>query len=111
MMMMEGRLWRIRVKGFEIEGETMSANLLRMPTNREPQPALNLPPPRIWTIDDLAKFLRVSRSWVEKRTRQIPHSDTKPITFDTEWDEFLEWLRKVIRPEKVTELTGNEPNE
>ena len=77
----------------------MSATILQMPENREQQSALNLPLPRIWTIDDLAKFLRVSRSWVEKRTKKIPHSNTKPITFDTEWDEFQEWLRKVIRPE------------
>ena len=78
----------------------MSATILQMPADLQQRPALNLPGPRIWTIDDLAKFLRVSRSWVEKRTKKIPHSDTKPITFDTEWDEFQGWLIKVLRPER-----------
>ena len=58
----------------------MSASILRMPTNREQQPSMNLPdlpfpdlPERIGkqicSAQELADFLGMSESWVQKRTR------------------------------------------
>ena len=51
-----------------------------------------------WTIDELAKFLRVGRSWIYDRTREngpelIPHIKVgKYLRFDPDSERFQGWL-------------------
>ena len=63
---------------------------------------LELPGPRIWTAEDLAKFLRVSIHWVRKRTEKTA-DDPLPrmpgfrrIRIDTASPKFREWLNRQL---------------
>ncbi len=76
----------------------MSATILRMPENRQPQPSLNLPEPRIWDAQRLADYLGFSIHWVYKRCEKnadnpIPRiKGTRLIKFDTWSPAFQAWL-------------------
>jgi len=65
-------------------------------------PALDLPGPRIWQLDDLAKFLRVGKSWVYKRTQANAEDPPPrcpgigPLRFDTASPAFQSWLRRQL---------------
>lgn len=66
------------------------------------KPALNLPPPRVWTPKHLADFLSVSVSWVYKRTMEkaddpIPRvSGIGLLRFDTSSPLFQDWMRRQL---------------
>jgi hypothetical protein len=66
------------------------------------EPPLDLPGPRIWRPQDLASFLRVSLSWVYKRT-QADAEDPIPripgvgrLSFDTHSKAFQEWIKRQL---------------
>ena len=61
---------------------------------------IDLPAPRIWKLEDLMRFLRVSKSWVYKRTK-AKSDDPIPriqgmgcIRFDTRNPEFQSWMAR-----------------
>jgi|HubBroStandDraft_6_1064221.scaffolds.fasta_scaffold163532_2 hypothetical protein len=53
-----------------------TAELVRSFEAREPQPSLFSPaelPPRLWTLDEVAEFLQMSKDWVrDHATRRQP---------------------------------------
>lgn len=63
---------------------------------------IQLPPPRIWKPQDLADFLRVSVSWVYKKTGPkapdpIPRiKGMGVIRCDTHSPAFREWIQRYI---------------
>jgi hypothetical protein len=66
---------------------------------------LELPGPRIWKAQDIASFLRVSVSWVYKKT-EAKSADPIPriqgmgvIRCDTHSPAFREWIAKHLNPE------------
>ena len=65
-----------------------------------PTPIVALPAPRIWTADDLSHFLRVSRSWIYKRTGTKAEDPIPRIpgigrlAFDTHNDGFQSWIAR-----------------
>ncbi len=72
----------------------------------EPLPFPNLPGDQIWTSRDLARFLKVSESWVVKNTRAtakdpIPRIAMHKICFDTLDPDFQDWLKRHLRPVRV----------
>jgi hypothetical protein len=70
--------------------------------NQAAQFALNLPGPRIWTPQHLAKFLGVSMSWIYKRTQEkaedpIPRVPGVGILrFDTQSPRFRIWMQRQL---------------
>ena len=81
----------------------MSTNVVRFHRGgNQDKAGLGLPAPRIWTPEDLAAFLRVSVSWVHKRTKK--DSDDPPprcpglakLRFDTESPAFQRWVARQI---------------
>jgi hypothetical protein len=76
--------------------------------NAVPFPAkhLDLPAPRIWKLDDLTGFLRVSKSWVYKRTEPrcedpIPRiAGCGRLRFDTWNPEFQSWMARHLGREE-----------
>ena len=77
------------------------------------KPELSLPGPRIWTPRELAVFLRVSVSWVHKRTKKNA-SDPPPrclglakLRFDTGSPTFQDWVRRQIRAVVDIEDSGH----
>lgn len=84
-------------------------NILKMPDNQRTKPKLDLPRPRVWTAQDLAAFLRVSLSWVHKRTKKNS-PDPPPrcpgisdLRFDTQNPKFQDWLARQIGADIDTE--------
>jgi hypothetical protein len=82
-------------------------------TNQQARPELNLPPPRIWTPKDLADFLRVSVSWVHRRTSKAS-TDPPPrcpglsdLRFDTHSPAFQAWLSRQLGTSVDTETGGD----
>lgn len=79
-----------------------ATNVLKMPGNQNAKPALNLPPPRVWTPQHLADFLGVSVSWIYKRTMEgaeepIPRiQGIGRLRFDTESPGFQDWMRRQL---------------
>lgn len=65
-------------------------------------PALDLPGPRVWRVDDLANFLRVSKSWIYQRTTASAEDPIPRIpgvgrlSFDTHDPRFVEWMRRQL---------------
>lgn len=61
---------------------------------------LDLPGPRIWKPEDLAKFFGMSLSWVRKQTEKkcpdpIPRiKGTRLLRFDTANPKFQEWIQR-----------------
>ena len=79
----------------------MSENQLKKtPSPKKRKPPLKLPPPRIWTMQNLMDFLGVSVSWVYKRTMAnaedpIPRIiGVKQLKFDTANPLFRDWMRR-----------------
>jgi hypothetical protein len=77
-------------------------NVFKMPTKASAKPDLNLPAPRIWAPQDLADFLRVSLSWIYKRTSDHAEDPIPKIPgigrlkFDTENPKFQYWMRRQL---------------
>lgn len=81
----------------------MSAKVIDIQRERsQKQTPLNLPGPRIWLIEDLASYLRMSPSWVEKRLEtkakdRIPRiPGVSHVRFDTESPIFQAWMRRTL---------------
>ena len=58
---------------------------------------------RFWTVEEIAEYLRVPKSWVYDRTsvdgpETIPHFKVgKYLRFDPESEEFQTWLRRHMK--------------
>jgi excisionase family DNA binding protein len=58
---------------------------------------------RLWTVEQLAEYLGVKKSWIYDRTvpsceDRIPHFKMgKYLRFDIESAEFKEWLLRSVR--------------
>lgn len=81
----------------------MSAKVTALDSYRSQQKTpLNLPGPRIWLPEDLAKYLRVSVSWVSKRLEKkakdpIPRiPGVSHVRFDSESPAFQDWMRRQL---------------
>lgn len=81
----------------------MATNIFPFQKERDRQkPALNLPPPRIWSLKDLAAFLGVSVSWCYKRTQEscedrIPRiPGIGNLRFDTHHPDFQNWISRQL---------------
>lgn len=59
-----------------------------------------LPEPRIWNVDDLARFFRLSRAWVYSQTEESCEDKpprvqgTAAVLFDSRGVSFLLWLAR-----------------
>jgi hypothetical protein len=79
-----------------------STNVVRMPNSQNLKPALNLPEPRVWSPQDLANFLGISKHWIYKRTQEdaedpIPRiAGVGRLRFDTASPQFQDWMRRQL---------------
>lgn len=65
--------------------------------SNEPVAYIELPPPRIWSPENLADFFQVSVSWVYKLKYDPdppPRCPMTPMRFDTANPDFQNWLRR-----------------
>lgn len=80
----------------------MSAPSLATIVREIPSEELSLPGPRVWTPKQLAEFLRVSVSWIYKRTEAgaedpIPRvAGVGRLRFDTHSPKFQSWMKRQL---------------
>ena len=80
----------------------MATNVVRFQQPTQSKPSLDLPAPRVWGPQDLARFLGVSVHWVYKRC-EAKAEDPIPripgvgrLKFDTHHPAFHAWLARQL---------------